>query len=86
MNLGSMYVGKARENVDTVEPEEAPADEPQSAERPDDAPPCILVEHADGQTARIPVDYSHTIQVIDPFGAIKATVALSGVEGLELEL
>lgn len=49
-------------------------------------PPFFTVEHSDGQNSIIPVDFSCVVQIIDPFGAIKATVGLSGVAGFELVL
>jgi hypothetical protein len=49
-------------------------------------PPYFVVGHSDGQQSIIPVDYGCIFQVIDPFGAIKATVAVAGVNSVELVL
>ena len=50
------------------------------------SPPFIIVEHADGQQSVIPVDYGCCMQIIDPFGVVKATVGFAGVNSLELVL
>ena len=67
-------------------PTEPEPTEPEVAIEGAIAPPFFVVTHADGQQSIIPVDFGCTMQIIDPFGAIKATVGLAGVDGIALEL